>query len=95
MLELVISLALVVAATYFMMNRQVTSGNSAAAQSAIENAQKRLEAQGVQVPAGFAAAGADIQQISQDHEKSVDCASSESTTCRIETTPTPNNASTQ
>jgi hypothetical protein len=95
MLELVISLALVIAATYFMMNRKIASGNPAAAQSAIENAQKRLEAQGVQVPADIAAAGVELQQVNQAHEKSVDCASSESTTCRIENAPAPSNASSQ
>lgn len=94
MLELLISLALVIAATYFMMNRKIAGNQPASAHSAIENAQKRLEAQGVQVPANIGAVGSELQKIDQAHEKSVDCASSESTSCRIDNSPSSNNANT-
>jgi len=81
MVELLVSLAVIIATTYFLMNRKVSGSRPDAESAAIEAAQKRLEAQGVQVSTN---AGAELKKIDETHEKSVDCASSESATCKIE-----------
>lgn len=86
MIELLVSLAVIVATTYFLINRRVSGSRSNAESSAIEAAQKRLEAQGIQVSTNL---GAELKKIDESHEKSVDCASSESTTCKVEQSPLP------
>jgi len=72
---LLISLVLIAAAAYFMMNRRLASGHANAESNAIESAQKRLDTQGVQA-------------TSANHEKAVDCASSESAACRVDSAET-------
>jgi len=85
-IELLISLVLIAAAAYFMMNRRLAGGHANAESSAIESAQKRLDAQGVQTV--NAPVQAQVESISANHEKAVDCASSESAACRVDSSET-------
>jgi hypothetical protein len=90
MLELLISLSLIVAATYWMMNRQMGSGQKESQSQAIEKARQRAEAQGIQFTSSAADSthpGATVEKIVENQGKAADCASTETAGCRVDSLP--------